>query len=190
MAEAVSADFVRQVRLALEVLGGQSSMSPTNEFSALGLGGISSYALLERRGDDQDVNVSAGDHLEFNNGAAFSGVSVSSGGAQDQASGLIELESAGVWLLVCWLSVDFSANTGSVNVVWRNNTAAALLSRSEARIVPPTNTGDAKRNQICATIIDVATPVQVEVRLNSAIQVTRFTESDSSGIRALILKRA
>lgn len=157
----------------------------------LGIGGpVSAYALLERRGDDQDVNVIAGDHLEFNNGAAFSGVSVSSGGAQDQASGLIELESAGVWLLICWMSVDFSANTGSVNVAWRNNTAAAVLSRSEARIVPPTSTADTLRNQICATILDVATPVQVEVRLLSAVNVTRFTESDSSGIRALVLKLA
>ena len=39
MPETVSADFVRQVRLALEVLQGDTSLSPTDEIAAMGIGG-------------------------------------------------------------------------------------------------------------------------------------------------------
>ena len=138
MTESVSSDFVRQVRLALEVLAGGTSLSPTNELAAFA--GLSDYALVGRSGNDnaQTTNVSAGDHLEFDEIIEGSGVSVSgAGGAQSQANGLIELESAGVWLLVGTIGVDFSMSTGSVNFSWRNNTAAALIANSSARMVPP-----------------------------------------------------
>lgn len=193
MAESVSSDFVRQVRLALEVLAGGSSISPTDELAALVGGGLSSYALVGRSGSDNDqtTNVAAGDHMEFDQIIEGSGVSVSgAGGSQSQANGLIELESAGVWLLVGSIGVAWSASGGSAFFRWRNNTAAADIPNSQARLNPLTSAINGFANTQAVALINVATAVQVELRLQSASLISGLSASNDNGMRAIILKLA
>lgn len=183
MATGADQIFVERTREALAILG------------VGGGGGLSSYALVGRSGSDnaQTTNVSAGDHLEFNFIIEGNGVSVSgAGGSQDQANGLIELESGGIWLLVGTIGVDFSDAAGSVNFRWRNNTAGVDFNPSTARMVPPSNTGFSFRNNVATALLNIAAPAQVELRLASAINIGAggFPESFSSGMRALILKVA
>ncbi len=154
----------------------------------LGAAGLSSYALIRRAGDDQTVNLSAGDHLEFNNFDGV-GISVSSGGAQDQVSGLIELESAGTWLLLCWVDAIFSGAGGVLSLRWRNNTAAANIG-FDAQLNPLTSALNSFRVPSAIALGTFATPVQVEVRILSSSLLTQISESDTSGMRALALKLA
>lgn len=152
--------------------------------------GLASYALLKRGGDDQTTFINAGDHLEFTGleGAAV-GVSVSNVGNQNQGTGLIELESAGTWLMICWLDGVFSGAGGQARYRWRDNTGAADLGFS-GRVTPASSVLNTYGVNAAVAIETFTTPVQVEVRIVSETLLTLLAESVDDGMRAVILKLA
>jgi hypothetical protein len=152
-------------------------------------GGLS-YALIRRAGDDQTVNLSALDHFEFNGVDQGSGeVSVSSGGAQDQASGLITLAGGGVWLLIAWTNAIFSGVTGSMSFRWRNNTAGANIG-FDGLCLPVTSASHEHPLGVAHAILPTTGDVEVELRILAETVLTQLSESDSGGPRALAIKLA
>ena len=125
MSEQISADFVRQVRLALEVLAGETSMSPTNELSAL----VAREYLLVGLDSDQSIGtLNAGDHIEWSGANVFAsspGISVSSG--LNQLAGLITLPAGKIFLVQAVMWVGFLADSDVLQTEFRNNTDAVLF---------------------------------------------------------------
>lgn len=180
-------------RIDEAILGGKGllkSLDPLLDLfqAEIDTSGIGSFALLRRGGDDQTTNVNAGDHFEFNN-LDGTGVSVSSGGAQDQASGLIELESAGTWLLVCWTNGIFSGAGGRLNFRWQNNTTPGIIGFA-GEVNPHTFASAEFKANVALGLLTIAAPAQVEVRIISETLLTQISESDSEGMRALALRLA
>lgn len=186
MTESISSDFVRQVRMALEVLAGGTSMSPTDELSAL-VGGLTGYGLVIM-GNDQQANLDAGDHVEFSgfDGEA-NGIAVSFGAGQ--ANGLITLQ-PGIWRMDCWLRGIVSGSTGVCDFQFRNNTAASLF--GVAGHLQPTTSAANNSFSVggCHAVEEIQQVAEIEVRITFETLLIELEESANGGGRATFMRVA
>lgn len=175
MSESVSSDFVRQTRLALEVLAGQTALSPTNELSALVGGGTKLFAIVGLSAT-QNTNINANDHIEFDQieqeNAGGSGILVSTGAGQ--LAGLITLPQGHVFKVVGYINTQFNSATNTLILAIRNNTDAAVL-EPHARIIVNTNSGGS--DQPISYIDTTAEAKEIEVRIVSETAFITFTSN-------------
>ena len=130
MTESVSSDFVRQVRMALEVLAGQTSISPTDELSPLVAGGGGIYTLLFPllKNFGASTTTNTGQHFQFDTIDAESAggeITVSLGTGQER--GLITLPQGHVFLCQAYIYLNSITGGDFLNSSWRNNTDAVLF---------------------------------------------------------------
>lgn len=132
MSEQISADFLRQVRLALAVLKGETSMSPTDELSALlGLGGGGVFSLMFPllKNFGSSTTTATGQHFRFDTIDAESAggeITVTSGGG-DQTDGLITLPQGHIFLCQAYPHLNSITLGDFLRSSWRNNTDAVLF---------------------------------------------------------------
>lgn len=163
MTESVSSDFVRQVRMALEVLAGETSMSPTNELAAL-VGGGGAYLHAEM--NDQSSDLSVNDHVEFDEVLevdASGDIALST--AAGQSGGILTLAEGKVFLVEAGLSLLFSSFQGVLRYQFRQNNIATLFgSKAAGRSL--TSNVDEFVHGIAVGIIDTTGEVAtVELRI-------------------------
>ncbi len=165
MAEQISADFVRQVRLALEVLAGENSMSPTDELSPLvSAGGAEAY--FQTTMLDQSSNLATNDHVEFNGQIANDGggfIALSSGAGQ--AQGLITLAAEKKYILMAGLNCIFGSAAGIARFQWAVNSPGPFLDGNIAEVQPATFTLDRGKTTMAMMILDLVGGAQSEVEL-------------------------
>jgi len=155
MAEAISADFVRQVRLALEVLAGENAMSPTNELSALVGGG--SEAFFQATMNDQTTDLLFNDHVEFDNQLANDGggfITLASGGG-DQTDGIITLAAGKKYLCMAGMNCIFSSAAGIARFQWHFTGPGPFLDGSIAEVQPATFTLDRGKTTVAMAFADL-----------------------------------
>lgn len=169
MTESVSSDFVRQVRMALEVLAGQTALSPTDEISALlglGGGGVYSFMFALAKNFGASVFVSAGDHIRFDTIDAESPgqeITVTTGGG-DLTDGLITLPIGHVFLCRGWIEVNAITGADFLRSSWRNNTDAVLFG-GENEQTGDTGSTDSTSLDTCFGIIDTSAEAkEIELR--------------------------
>lgn len=189
MAESVSSDFVRQVRMALEVLAGQTAMSPSDELSPLVSVGASAKAYLSARMDTQSTDLTTADHVEFDDVLvvdASGDIALSSGGG-NQTDGLITLAANKVYALIAGFKCDFSTNGGAVRVRLRNNTLAAEFG-SQAEMIPNSATGNSNEIVIASGIVETgAAPEVIEARITGVFQLASFRGAGAVGNSFLLV---
>ena len=175
MTESISSDFVRQVRLALEVLAGGSSISPTDELAALVGGGTKLFAIVGLSAT-QNTNINANDHIEFDQieqeNAGGSGIAVSTGAGQ--LAGLITLPQGHVFKVTGYINTQFNSATNTLILAIRNNTDAVVL-EPHARIIVNTNSGGS--DQPISYIDTTAEAKEIEVRIVSETAFITFTSN-------------
>ena len=181
MTESVSSDFIRQVRLALEVLAGGTSISPTDELSTL-IGGRG--FIHAPKGTDQVSSFSANEHIEWDDVSPVwvsdGDITVSTGAGQ--LAGLITLPAGRAWLCMARLGVRFSGSAGELGYRWQRVSPSPSGAFGNGATVRPDSNGlNINLNPIASGIIDLRSEpdladvvVRVETSVSSAVnQVDR-----------------
>lgn len=183
MGEYASSDFVAQVREALVILAGETSMSPTDELSPLVTVAGGAGAYLSARMDTQSTSLTTSDHVEFDDVLVVDGsgdIALSSGGG-DQTDGLLTLAANKVYDLIAGFKCDFSTNGGAVRVRFRNNTLAVEIG-TQAEMIPNSATGNSNEIVIATAIVETgAAPEVIEARITGVFQLASFRGAGAVG---------
>ena len=167
MGESVSSDFVRQVRMALEVLAGETAMSPTDELSALvgGSGGIYSLIFAHLKAFGTTATTATGQHAQLDTiDAESAGGEITISGGSGQQLGLITLPQGHVFLCLGYPHLNSIASTDFLQVSWRNNTDAVLFGGTTQQ-QGDTTTANSSGSAIPIGIIDTSAEAkEIEMR--------------------------
>lgn len=119
--------------------------------------------------DDQNSNLTSGNHIEFDEQLIVdaSGRIAQSAGA-GQLSGLFTLAAGRVYLLACFVRPIFSAG-GSADFRWRDNTAAAFIGNQGGSSAGGVGQGS---GSLMWAIIAQAVETEVELRLGGSTNMT------------------
>lgn len=147
----------------------------------LGIGGATPKAFLSARMDDQNSNIAANDHVEFDEVLevdASGDISLST--AAGQAGGIVTLALDKTYLFMAGIRSDFTASGGVVRCRFRHNNLATLFG-SQLEALPVTGAGNAQSIPVCHGILPVSGEVAtVEFRITGVANLSSFRGAGSS----------